>query len=423
MKRKLQFAITLATAGGIPAAMAESGFIEDSTATLQLRNYYFMRDFSDIQGRNQQSKAEEWAQGFIFNFKSGYTQGPVGFGLDALALVGVKLDSSRDRTNTALLPVHDDGEAADEYARLGLTLKTRFSNTELRFGEQTPNLPILAHTDNRLLPQTYQGTTLISREIPGLTLQAGRLNSASMRNSTDDGEMTALIINDPINPRRLAHVTGDHYNYIGGDYSFNANRTTLSFWQGQLEDIYQQRFYGIRHALPLGAWTLAADIGYYTAQDDGNTDAGSLDNQLLYGLFSAKYQGHTFFVGYQGVYGDDGFLRIGDTLSPLGNELPTYQFSAPDERSWQIRHDFDFATLGLPGLTSTLRYVQGDNVDTGPRGFEGEEWERDLDLAYTIQSGPLKNVSIRWRNAIARSNYATDIDENRIIINYAIKLF
>ncbi|MEE4464255.1 OprD family porin, partial [Azotobacter chroococcum] len=388
MKRKLQFAITFAAANGMPVAMAESGFIEDSTATLQLRNYYFMRDFSDIQGRNQQSKAEEWAQGFMLNFKSGYTQGPVGFGLDALALVGVKLDSSRDRTNTALLPVHDDGEAADEYARLGLTLKTRFSNTELRFGEQTPNLPILAHTDNRLLPQTYQGTTLISREIPGLTLQAGRLNSASMRNSTDDGEMTALIINDPINPRRLAHVTGDHYNYFGGDYSFNANRTTLSFWQGQLEDIYQQRFYGIRHALPLGAWTLAADIGYYTAQDDGNSDAGSLDNQLLYGLFSARYQGHTFFVGYQGVYGDDGFLRIGDTLSPLGNELPTYQFSAPDERSWQIRHDFDFATLGLPGLTSTLRYVKGDNVDTGPRGFEGEEWERDLDLAYTIQSGP-----------------------------------
>ncbi|WP_244541229.1 OprD family porin [Azotobacter beijerinckii] len=26
------------------------GFIEDSTATLYLRNYYFMRDFSDIQG-------------------------------------------------------------------------------------------------------------------------------------------------------------------------------------------------------------------------------------------------------------------------------------------------------------------------------------------------------------------------------------
>jgi len=338
-------------------------------------------------------------------------------------MVGVKLDSSRDRTNTALLPVGSDGEAEDEYSRLGLTLKARFAKTELRFGEQRPNLPILAHTDNRLLPQTYQGSTLISRDIPGLTLQAGRLNSASMRNSTDDEEMTALIINDPINPRRLAKASGDHFNYLGGDYSLNGGRTTLSFWQGQLEDIYQQRFYGIKHSLPVGAWTLNANIGYFTAQDDGNSDAGSIDNQLAYGLFSAKYKAHTFHVGYQGVYGDDGFVRIADTIAPLGNELPTYQFSAPDERSWQIRHDFDFAAIGLPGLTTTLRYVKGDNVDTGPRGFEGEEWERDLDLSYTIQSGPLKNVNIRWRNAMARSNYARDIDENRLIINYAIKLF
>ncbi|SFA99989.1 OprD family porin [Azotobacter beijerinckii] len=424
MKRKLQLAISVAMAGGLPSALAVGGgLIEDSTATLQLRNYYFMRDFSDIQGRNQQSKAEEWAQGFILNFKSGYTPGPVGFGLDVLGLMGVKLDSNSDRTNTGLLPVHNDGKAADNYGRLGLTLKARFSGTELRYGEQTPNLPILAHTDNRLLPQTYRGTTLISREIPGLTLQAGRLNTAVMRNSTDHQKMTALIINDPINPRRLAYATGDHYNYIGGDYSFNANRTTLSFWQGQLEDIYQQRFYGIKHALPLGAWTLSSDIGYFTATEDGHSKVGNLDNQLAYGLFSAKYKGHTFHVGYQGVYGDDGFLRIGDTLSPLGNELPTYQFSAPDERSWQIRYDFDFAGVGLPGLTSTVRYVKGDNVDTGARGFEGEDWERDLDLAYTIQSGPLKNVSIRWRNATARSNYATDIDENRLIVNYPIKLF
>ncbi len=53
---------------------AEGGFIEDTTATLQARNYYFSRDFSDIEGPNQQSKAEEWAQGFILRVNSGYTQ-------------------------------------------------------------------------------------------------------------------------------------------------------------------------------------------------------------------------------------------------------------------------------------------------------------------------------------------------------------
>jgi hypothetical protein len=136
---------------------AEGGFIEDATATLQARNYYFSRDFSDIVGANKQSKAEEWAQGFIFNAKSGYTQGTIGVGVDVIGLLGLKLDSSPDRVNTGLLPVQSDGRAADDYSRVEGTLKLRYSKTELRVGELQPNLPVLVFSDIRLLPPSYQG--------------------------------------------------------------------------------------------------------------------------------------------------------------------------------------------------------------------------------------------------------------------------
>lgn len=121
--------LSMAVVSGFSASAmaAESGFIEDTTATLQARNYYFSRDFSDIVGANKQSKAEEWAQGFILNVKSGYTQGPVGFGVDVIGLLGLKLDSSPDRVNTGLLPVKDDGRAANDYSRLEAALKVRFS--------------------------------------------------------------------------------------------------------------------------------------------------------------------------------------------------------------------------------------------------------------------------------------------------------
>ncbi|MCM2331664.1 MAG: OprD family porin, partial [Pseudomonas sagittaria] len=120
--------------------------------------------------------------------------------------------------------------------------------------------------------------------------------------------------------------------------------------------------------------------------------------------------------------GDDGMVRIFGNVTPLANELPTFDFASTDERSWQARYDYDFAALGIPGLVSTVRYVKGDNVDTG-RNFEGEDWERDLDLGYTVQSGPLKNVSVRVRNVTARSNYRASIDENRLILNYTVNLF
>ena len=114
--------LTLASGFSDSALAADNSFVKDTTATLQARNYYFSRDFSDIVGANQQSKAEEWAQGFIFNLKSGYTPGTLGVGVDVIGLLGLKLDSSPDRVNTGLLPVQDDGRAANDYSRLGAAL-------------------------------------------------------------------------------------------------------------------------------------------------------------------------------------------------------------------------------------------------------------------------------------------------------------
>ncbi|MCY1383594.1 Porin-like protein NicP [compost metagenome] len=84
--------------------------------------------------------------------------------------------------------------------------------------------------------------------------------------------------------------------------------------------------------------------------------------------------------------------------------------------------------MGLPGLTAGVRYIKGDNVDAqatnrgGPR-YEGKDFERDLDIGYVVQSGPLKNVGVRLRNVTARSNYRSDIDENRLILSYTLTLF
>ncbi|ROM95962.1 OprD family porin [Pseudomonas brassicacearum] len=408
--------LSLAVVSGFSSGLmaAEGGFIEDTSATLQARNYYFSRDFSDIVGASKQSKAEEWAQGFILNVKSGYTQGTVGVGVDVIGLLGLKLDSSPDRVNTGLLPVQSDGRAADDYSRLAGALKLRYSKTELKVGELQPNLPVLAFSDIRLLPPSYQGASISSSEINGLTLQAGHLSSTSLRNESGEQKMQAMLGHVP-----QRQISSDGFNFAGADYAFNDKRTSVSAWYGQLEDIYNQRFLGLKHSEPLGDWTLGANLGYYDSREDGKKLLGSIDNRAFFSLLSAKRGGHTFYVGYQGMYGDSAFPRVFANISPLGNEVPTYEFAYTDERSWQARYDYDFAALGVPGLTSTVRYITGNNVDTG-KGFEGKDRERDLDLdlGYVLQSGTLKGLGIRVRNAVARSNYRSDIDENRLILSY-----
>ncbi|MCW8157040.1 OprD family porin [Stutzerimonas stutzeri] len=412
-----KLSLAVAAASVLPSVhAADGGFIDGASATLQARNYYFSRDFSDIVGANQQSKAEEWGQGFILNFKSGYTQGTVRLGVDAIGQLGLKLDSSRDRVGTGLLPVGDDGRAADNYSRFGAALKVRVSDTELKIGELQPNLPVLTFSDIRLLPPTYQGASIVSNEVAGLTLHGGHLRSTSLRNEAGDGRMRAMLGRTP------QAGFSDAFNYVGGDYAFNAERTSLSAWYAQLEDIYKQRFIGLKHSEPLGSWTLGANLGVYDSNEDGSKLAGAIDNQAFYSLLSAKRGGHTFYVGYQAMFGDHAFPRVFANVTPLGNEVPTYEFAEKDERSWQVRYDYDFAAVGVPGLVATVRYITSDNVDTD-RGFEGTAHERDLDVGYTVQSGLLKNVGIRIRNVAARSNYRSDIHENRVILSYTLTLF
>lgn len=404
----------------LPAVSAapDQGFVEGTSATLQARNYYFSRDFSG------QTKSEEWAQGFILDVKSGYTAGPVGFGVDLLGQLGIKLDSGGGRVGTGLLPTDSAGKAVDNYSRLGAALKARWSQTEFKIGEQTPNLPVLTFSDIRLLPPTYQGVSVVSRELDGLTLQGGQFRSGSLLNAAGDGKMRAKLGHLP---QLGGNAATDRFNYAGADYAFNDKRTSAGIWYAQLEDIYNQRFFSFKHSEPVGDWVLGANIGFYDSGEDGDELLGEIDNQAAFTQLSAKYAGHTFMVGYQAIFGDDAFPRVFNNISPLGNEVPTYEFAGADERSWQLRYDYDFAAMGVPGLIAGVRYIKGDNVDVqatnrGGPSYEGKEWERDLDIGYTVQSGPLKDLNVRVRNVTARSNYRPDIDENRLIFNYSWQL-
>lgn len=98
------------------SVQAHADFLSDSKATLGMRNFYFNNDNRD--GIADPSKTEEWAQGFMLDFKSGYTDGTVGFGVDGLGLLGVTLDSGKGRhVGSSMMPSDSDNRAVDEWSR------------------------------------------------------------------------------------------------------------------------------------------------------------------------------------------------------------------------------------------------------------------------------------------------------------------
>ncbi|MCW1937625.1 OprD family porin [Pseudomonas sp. MDMC_285] len=405
--------MALATLGAsltLPS-LAQADFIGDSKASLELRNFYMNRDLRDTTAA-QQSKREEWAQGFILKAESGFTEGTVGFGLDAYAGLGLKLDSSDERAGTGLLPNGFGNEGPDEYSEFSGAVKARISKTVGKVGGLMPKLPIVSSGDSRLLPQVFTGGMITSQEIDGLTLNGGQLREVNQRASTDRVDITAT------------NVAGesDRYNFAGGDYKFNGGNTTVGVWYGELEDIYDQKLYNLIHVQPIGDWKLGANLAYFDSQDNGRKLGGKLDNDLTSVNLWAGIGAHTFRVGYQKVGGDNAFPFLTETDPYIVNYIQILDFTRKDEKSWQARYDVNFANYGIPGLTAFVRYVTGDGFDAAD-GSSGKEWERDVDISYIIQEGPLKNLGVRWRNAMVRSNATIgDLDENRLIVSYTIPL-
>ncbi|MFC0667210.1 OprD family porin [Azotobacter chroococcum] len=409
-----RIALPFAIAASLSSGPLHAAFFEDAKGTLNLRNYYLNRDYDHGATRG---KAEEWTQSFILNVQSGFTEGPVGFGIDLLGLWSVKLDGGKGTGGTQLLPVGKDGDPADDFGRFGVAFKARYSDTELKVGEWNPVLPILSSDDGRGLTQTFQGGMLTSKEIKNVTIYAGQMRETSPRN---DASMQDMTIDG------ISGGSSDRFNFGGVEYTFNDGRTMLSAWFAQLEDLYKQRYFEIRHTQPLGDKTsLNAKLGLFDGEEDGQALAGDLDNKTFFGRFALKTGSNTFTFAYQKLTGKDRWLQVnGTSADPLPNDVYAGPYNNPKEESWQIRHDYDFASLGIPGMTFMSRYIDGRNVHRNGV-TNGETWSRENELAYVVQSGSLKNLSVKLRNSTKRANWGTNTswNENRIIVNYPISLF
>jgi hypothetical protein len=397
------------------SASQAAGFIDDAHGTFQTSNFYYSRDFRDGAG---QSKREEWAQGFMLDLRSGYTQGTVGFGLDALGMLGVRLDSSPDRTGSGLLPVHDDGRAAGEYSKLGLTGKMKVSRSELKVGTLQFKMPLLVGNTGRILPQTFQGGVIDSKELDHFTFTAGSINRAVARDSTDNDALTLTNRNR----RFVATPQADHFRFGGVDYAFSPT-LNLTYQAAELEDIYRQHYLGLVHTLPLGPGKLKTDLRYFISDKSGAANAGDIDNRSFNGILTYSLQGHALGVSYQSLTGRTAMPYVGGADVYTSNFALVGDFVERNERTWQLRYDFDFATVGLPGLTVMTRYIAGNDADVLTHDGNGSEWERNSEIGYSVQSGVLKNVGVRWRNSTYRSNFTRGVDENRLIISYSLPLF
>lgn len=419
--------LSLLLAGTCNSVLA-AGLIDNSTFDVLSRNFYL--DSKERSPASQPHK-EEWAQGFIANFASGFTPGTIGFGVDAHAFVGLKLDGGKGHSGTGLLPVDSAGRSERDYASAGGALKLRASNTTLSVGEMTVETPVFDTSDKRLQPEYATGLLLDSREIDAVHWQAGHFTAFKNQDaSTGRGDLSGYG----------ASTRSGVIDFLGGQF-FEGQPVSGALYASQLNDTWRQ-YYANLHGSSAD-WMLDGNI--YRTEDQGRAEAGAIANTAysLAGKYSFAAQSVT--LAYQKINGNTPFDFVGGDSIYLANSIKYADFNGPGERSWQVRYDLNLATLGIPGLKFMTRYVTGRGIDGthAPQGgaynpFDadsgqyqpqqgrgGRHWERDIDLHYVVQSGPAKDLSVQLSHVSHRANNAQagdDIDRVYVVVEYPLKL-
>jgi len=435
--QRLTLAMCVIAASASQLAYSEdekTGFVEGSKFSVLNRNFYFNRDNRDGPAPGGAGYSEAWAQAVIAKFQSGFTEGIVGFGVDAFAMLGLKLDSgngrSGGRSSFDVLPVSSNGEVQDEYTKVGGALKARAFDTTLAVGDVFPTTPVVAFGDSRLLPESFSGFTVSNASVEGLTIQGGRLHAMSQPVSSDTREQFATFYAGPVNSPWMG--------YFGGEYTVN-NQLAFSAYGGRLKDAWDQKYFGTTFTQPLSdGVTLIAGFNYYNAKDEGRRLLGEFNNNIWSGKLGVQFGAHTVAVSHQQNHGNNDFdyLRQADSIY-LDNSIQYSDFNSPKEKSWMVRYDLDMKTYGIPGLTFMTRYGKGTGADysnansvymrrddNGDPLTNQKRWERDIEVKYVVQSGDLKDMSFRIRQATTRATqFESDLDEFRLIVEYPMRIF
>lgn len=399
-----------------------SDFVNDSKLSLLLRNAYMSRDF-----KNGVNDRAEWGQAAIGKYSSGFTPGLIGLGVDAHAMVAVRLDGGRGRSGAGGIDFFkqgDSGKAANGISKAGAAVKMRVANTVITYGDQMPNYPVLSYSSSRLLPETYTGTSLLSKEISGLELSLARFHAESRKSeaSRDSG---------------LKSI-----NVVGGSYRFNEHLATSLFFS-DVEDQLKKQYLNLNYVMPFDKISsLKLDFnGYKTKLDSAvvNRLHTEGDDNTIWSLAATYSQGpHSVILAHQrssgdsllgypyGGYQNAGGRGDGGNTVWLANSYWS-DFNAADERSWQLGYGFNFASVGIPGLTYNLAYVRGTDITTR-QSTGGTEREIFNQIKYVVQGGPAKDLSFRARSSIRRvseksSDYGVSGNEVRVLVEYPLNIF
>lgn len=380
--------------------------------------------------RHDTRRRDNWLQGTILNYSSGFSQGTVGFAAEVAAYNAIALQRSRSSVagpNNRTL-THGDGDVVSQWSKLGLAnLQARIANTTLTAGRQAVDTPMIASIGNRALPSSFQGVSLHSAEFDNLSLDLASFDRVSPRTEQSLSRFRSEY--------GAAGEETDRASTLGVNYQPFRSLTT-SLYATKAEDFWDQYYFGATHELgDRAALGLTTTLNYYKTRDEGRGKLGAIDNDTYSLSLGLQHRAHSLTIAYQEVDGNEYFDYLHETNGIfLANSLFS-DYNGPNEKSLQIAYVLDLASYGVPGLKFNLYNARGWGIDgTHYRGtgydlgaMDGEtHYEWSAGTTYVVQDGALKNSSIRATYTAHRASKGQadgNLDELRIVTTIPFSIF
>ncbi len=378
-------------------------FWRDSRLYFRPRSYYFDRQ------RENSSDSVAAAYGGWAAFRSGALFDRVR--ANATLFTTQRAYGPDDKEGTLLLGEGQEGFWVLGEANLAVDLSDRFSAKLYR---QSFNLPYLNRNDSRMVPNTFEAYTLGGGRENSWDFLASHVTQMKLRDSDDFVSLTEAAgfddVDEPLSVAAASFDLGDNFT-VGATYQYS--------WE------FMQTIYGEANAV----FDLGSDIGLrlgaqYTGQESvGDEVGGDFDTSVYGGKLALSFRNALLTAAFTST--DDARIRNPYGGYPGYLSLMIQSFNRAKEDGWLIGFSYDFAALGVPGLSGFVNYAEGDTPDGG-RFASPDQREFDITVDYRFQSRWLRGLWVRARAAMLDQDDdvagANDVDDYRIILNYEFSM-
>jgi hypothetical protein len=386
-------------------------FFRDSLVQVVARTYYFTR------GNFDGSRSQAWTAGGWVAFRSGLI-GNI-FGMQAAVYTSQPVFAPADEGGTKLLTADQNSlkSLGQIYGR------AQIFDQEFRGGRQLVDTPLINPQDNRMVPNTYEGITLVSLPDKDRSYDyaAGYLTQVKQRDSNKFISMSDALAGDGAENRGAPFGMVRYRPFSG---------VSTVFSDYYIQDFVNTGFFQAEYDFnrPKGTpnWILGANIIPQESVGNNLLTGSSFQTYQASAKVQMAYVGWTLFVAGS-VTGDQSKIFSPFGSKPNYTDMQQLSFDNASEKAFggSVAYDFGYAfsKQGLSGLSVGVWDTQGwGAVDSATGSGIPDRNELDLWIQYRPTSGPLQGfrVKTQYANIWQSGNVTNPQAEFRFIVDYTL---